>query len=133
MRFAYSILVMVAVLLTFACTNKPANEGGEGAVVEPERVYARRCASCHGPGGAGDGPMSPTFAHVSDLTDANVQAAHSDEELRTIITKGYKRMPPVRNLSDPELDALVAHVRTLGGIDLGTPLDDPAIVEEDAP
>lgn len=75
--------------------------------------------------------MSPTFANVSDLTDPKIQAAHSDDELRTIITKGFKRMPPVRNLSDPELNALISHVRVLGGAEPApSGAEDPVIVDE---
>lgn len=130
MRSLYSILALAAVMLTLACSNRSASEGADDTPVDPERVYARRCASCHGPEGKGDGPMSPTFAHVSDLTDAKVQAAHDDDELRTIITKGYKRMPPVRNLSTSELEALITHVRVLGGASPDAPSDDPATGED---
>lgn len=122
---------MAVLFLSTACTSKTTSDPADDVEVEPERVWARRCASCHGPGGEGDGPMSPTFAHVSDLTDPNVQAAHSDDELRTIITKGYKRMPPVRNLSDMELNALVNHVRVLGGAEPApSGAEDPVIVDE---
>lgn len=123
MRTSLFVAILATLFLTVACSKKNKQRADDGEPLSGERVFARQCASCHGPAGEGDGPMSPTFAHVSDLTDQNVQEKHSDDDLRTIITKGYKRMPPVRNLSDAELDALIGHVRVLGGQN----------AEEDAP
>lgn len=129
MKLLVSMLSCTMLMLAVGCTSKSDRTSEDAVEVEPERVFARRCASCHGPEGKGDGPMSPTFANVSDLSDERVQKAHSDDDLKVIITKGYKRMPPVRNLSNPELDALITHIRILGGAE---PEAAPA-VEEDTP
>lgn len=57
-------------LLTVACTALPAlaqdGDGGEFAAGRAE--YMATCASCHGDGGAGDGPISEVLAvEVPDL------------------------------------------------------------------
>lgn len=115
MKLLVSMLSCTMLMLAVGCTDKSDRSTEDAVNVSPERIYARRCASCHGPEGKGDGPMSPTFANVSDLSDERVQSRHSDEDLKVIITKGYKRMPPVRNLSNPQLEALITQVRILGG------------------
>lgn len=129
MKLLVSMLSCTMLMLALGCTSKSDRSTEDAVDVSPERIFARRCASCHGPEGKGDGPMSPTFASVSDLSAERVQKLHSDEDLKVIITKGYKRMPPVRNLSHPELEALITQVRILGGAE---PEVAPA-PEEDTP
>lgn len=82
--------------------------------IDGARLYQRRCATCHGAMGAGDGPSAAAYPQVSDLRSRQVQSRHSDEELAEIITNGYRRMPRVGGLSGAERSAIVAYVRTLG-------------------
>jgi mono/diheme cytochrome c family protein len=84
-------------------------------------LYARFCASCHGRAGAGDGPNAknlpvPPAKHSS----AEAMAQRSDDALYDTIAGGgavmnrSARMPPFGGtLSDPQIRALVAHIRTL--------------------
>lgn len=112
------VLCATLLLLSVGCSKKepvatdaaPAEFGLSG-----EQVYARRCASCHGAGGKGDGPLARNYPRVGDLTSSEVQDAHTDEGLQEIMQRGFRRMPPVRNLTTPELELLVEQVRILGG------------------
>ena len=76
-------------------------------------VYAQRCASCHGPGGKGDGPIAkalsakvPDFRHTVDNRDVF--------EIRRIIKKGKGIMPAFEPaLEKYQIQDMVRMVRVL--------------------
>jgi mono/diheme cytochrome c family protein len=79
--------------------------------------WDKQCAKCHGADGKGDTKMGKKL-EVKDYTDAKVQAAMKDDEMAKIIKEGKKdgdktKMKAFTELSDPEIKALVAHVRSL--------------------
>jgi mono/diheme cytochrome c family protein len=76
-------------------------------------VWRARCARCHGSAGRGDGPEG-RMMRAPNLTDPAVQAALTDEELRTLIRDGRGRMPGLGQ-EGPILDGLVQFVRRIGG------------------
>jgi cytochrome c oxidase cbb3-type subunit 3 len=80
-------------------------------------LFGSMCATCHGPGGAGDGPGRPPVAQVPDFTQTAFQSARSDEQLAQAIAEGRGGfMPAFGNRLSPEgIAALVRHVRRLGG------------------
>lgn len=74
------------------------------------------CKKCHGDAGKGDTKMGQKLG-IKDYSDAAVQAKMKDEEMFKAIKEGIKdgekvKMKPVENLSDDEIKALVAHVRS---------------------
>lgn len=80
--------------------------------------WGQHCASCHGKDGSGSTTMGKKLG-VKDYRDAKVQAAFSDGELESAIKSGVKeggkeKMKAFKDkLSDDEIKALVAYVRTL--------------------
>ncbi|HEX9563438.1 MAG TPA: cytochrome c/FTR1 family iron permease [Gemmatimonadaceae bacterium] len=83
---------------------------------EGEGLYLQRCASCHGVGGGSNGPMSASLSRLPrELSSFAWQAERSDEQIANAIRHGVSGtpMPAARDLTDPELNRLVAHVRTL--------------------
>jgi cytochrome c553 len=81
--------------------------------------YAKYCASCHGSDGAGH-TKAGRLLKVKDLTDAQYQKAFTDENAFNDLKEGAKDkdgkvlMKPMKDkLSDDEIKALVAYVRTL--------------------
>jgi mono/diheme cytochrome c family protein len=83
------------------------------AADDGKTVYAKKCASCHGDKGEG----KPTIAKMMKvefrhLGSKEVQAK-SDAELAKSITEGIDKMKPVKGLSEGEVTAVIAHVRTL--------------------
>jgi cytochrome c553 len=76
------------------------------------------CAACHGSDGAGHTKVG-RMVKVTDLTDAAIQKSFSDEvafaDIKGGLTKdGVIQMKPFKDkLSDAEIKALVAYVRTL--------------------
>jgi mono/diheme cytochrome c family protein len=80
-------------------------------------LWTQHCASCHGKDGSGSTMMGKKLG-VKDYRDAKVQAAFSDAEAEAAIKEGVKTngkqsMKPFKDkLSDAEIKALVAHVRS---------------------
>jgi cytochrome c553 len=79
--------------------------------------YDSLCAKCHGEDGKGQTKMGQKLG-VKDLTDAKVQADLKDDAAFKAIKEGKKDadgktlMKPFDTLSDDEIKALVAHVRS---------------------
>lgn len=93
-----------------SATESAATEAGLGA-----KVYASRCALCHGAAGDGDGPAAAGLnpkprAH----SDKAYMSTLTDEQILAVIRNGKGTMPAWgKVLSDAELTAVSAHVRTL--------------------
>ena len=98
------------------------------AAVSPERgraLFATWCASCHGAGGRGDGPLARELpAALMDLTRPNFLllregpgAPPLDASLARLVRHGLPptTMPGHEYLTDQEVADLVAWVRTLHG------------------
>jgi cytochrome c551/c552 len=79
--------------------------------------WEKHCAKCHGPDGKGDTKMGQKLS-IKDMTDAKVQAAFKDDQAFKSIKEGIKdadgkvKMKPSEGLSDDEIKALVAYVRS---------------------
>ncbi|MGO8735912.1 MAG: c-type cytochrome [Terriglobia bacterium] len=89
--------------------------------VSGKAAYNLTCGRCHGPEGKGDQRADKFFnITIPRLSSAEVQSK-SDAELREIITKGSRVMPPVEidesgfrhRLPLQDVDAVIAYVRTL--------------------
>ena len=101
-------LLAIGVFVVMLFANEP---GGEGAAAGPgARIYADRCASCHG--STGDGISGPKLA------DGEVVEAYPDiaDEI-AVVTDGIPRtsMPSfeARGLSPTEIRQVVQYTRTL--------------------
>ena len=76
------------------------------------------CAQCHGKSGAANTKMGKQL-NAKDLTDPKVQAAFSDAKATESIKNGVKENGKMTmkafagKLTDDEIKALVAYVRTL--------------------
>jgi high-affinity iron transporter len=87
-----------------------------GATAMGEGLWVQRCASCHGVGGASNGPMSASLSRLPrELSSFAWQADRSDAQIVAAIQEGVTgtAMPATRDLTAAELDGLVAWVRTL--------------------
>ncbi len=89
-----------------------------GYAADAATNWTESCAKCHGAEGKGDTKMGKKLS-IADLTDAKVQAKFSDEQAFKAIKEGLKdeggktTMKAAEGLSDDDIKALVAHVRTL--------------------
>ena len=86
-----------------------------------ERLYGERCARCHGPHGAGDGPEAASVhPRPQRLTDRVWQANVNNARLRKVLVYGggaVGKSPVMPGFADlaqqPEaLDGLVALIRS---------------------
>ena len=79
--------------------------------------WAKHCAKCHGEDGKGQTTMGKK-AGAKDYTDAKVQEGIKDDAAFKAIKEGLtqdgkKKMTPYNEkLSDDEIKALVAHIRS---------------------
>ena len=77
-----------------------------------EENWTKHCAKCHGADGAGKKAMK-----TADYTNAEVQAKFTDQQLFDATKNGVPdtKMPgyAAKGLTDEEITALVAHIRTL--------------------
>ena len=77
-----------------------------------EDVFKAKCASCHGPDGAGKTAMGAALK-IRDLGSADVQK-QSDAELNQIIAKGKNKMPAFDGkLKKEQIEQLVGYIREL--------------------
>jgi mono/diheme cytochrome c family protein len=80
--------------------------------------WANNCAQCHGASGKGDTKMGKML-NAMDLTDPKKQSSFTDAQATTAIKDGIKQNGKTTmkafggKLSDDEIKALVAYVRTL--------------------
>jgi mono/diheme cytochrome c family protein len=79
--------------------------------------YEQSCTKCHGSDGKGDTKMGKKLA-VRDYSDAKVQADLKDDAAFKSLKEGLKdadgkvQMKPFADLSDGDIKALVAYMRT---------------------
>ena len=80
--------------------------------------WEKACSKCHGPDGKGQTKMGQKL-EIKDLTDAKLQADLKDEQAFKSVKEGIKdkegkiKMKAAEGLSDDEIKALIAFVRTL--------------------
>jgi mono/diheme cytochrome c family protein len=79
--------------------------------------WTKHCAKCHGEDGKGQTRMGKQ-AGAKDYTDAKVQEGIKDDEATKVIKEGLtqdgkKKMDTYKDkLSDDEIKALIAHIRS---------------------
>lgn len=84
---------------------------------DAKAIYEKDCAKCHGIDGKGDTKMGKKLG-VKDYTDSKVQAELKDPDAFRAVKEGLKDkdgkvlMKPADGLSDEEIKALVAYMRT---------------------
>jgi mono/diheme cytochrome c family protein len=99
------VMIFSAVLALASAATLQAQQPADGAA-----VYAKTCASCHGPRGT----PSPAMA-IPDLASAPAMASVTDSLLRLAVVEGKGRMMPAYKgrLTPEQIQAVVAYIRTL--------------------
>ena len=84
---------------------------------DAKATFDKQCAKCHGANGKGQTTMGKKLG-CKDYTDPKVQEEMKDDAAFKAIKEGYKDsgdkvvMKPAEGLSDDEIKALVAHMRS---------------------
>jgi cytochrome c553 len=90
-----------------------AGSPGIVAADDGKTVYGKKCATCHGEKGEGKPAIAKMMkVELRHLGSTEIQAK-TDAELAKVITEGIAKMKPVKGLSESDVTAVVAHVRTL--------------------
>lgn len=90
---------------------------GTALAADVQANWTKHCASCHGKDGKGQ-TKAGKMAGAKDQTDATYQATLKDDKMFASIKQGLKedgkeKMKPFGDkLSDDEIKALIAHVRS---------------------
>ena len=103
-----SAIVLLLGMAVAGCRSAPRSAEERGA-----RVFARSCASCHGPAGRPSRPIG-LAAMPRDLSDPRLYQLRSDTELKAVIRDGKGAMPAFGALlADEDLTLLIAYLHTL--------------------
>ena len=87
------------------------------SAADPKETWATSCKGCHGADGKGQTMVGKKLG-AKDYSDAAVQAALTDDAAAKAIKEGVKDkdgktvMKPAQGLSDADIKALVAYMRT---------------------
>jgi mono/diheme cytochrome c family protein len=83
------------------------------AADDGKTVYTKKCVTCHGDKGEGKPAIAKSLkVELRHLGSPEVQAK-SDADLAKSINEGAGKMKPVQGLSESDVKAVIAHVRTL--------------------
>jgi mono/diheme cytochrome c family protein len=86
---------------------------GAGDAAAGKDLYMKKCKTCHG----ADGQGNPGVAKLLNVTFKPLGSEEiqkkTDAEFKKIITEGKDKMKPVKDLSDADMDNIIAFVRTL--------------------
>jgi mono/diheme cytochrome c family protein len=83
-------------------------------------LYETYCVVCHGPEGAGDGPVTPRFVRPPNLRGAS--RGFTDGYLYALVTNGRGNMPSYDRLDPAERWDVIHYLRALQG---GAPAAEP--------
>lgn len=101
--------ILLAAVLCVAAITASAADG--------KAIYEKDCAKCHGADGKGQTKMGQKLG-AKDYTDAKVQSALTDAAAIKAVKEGVKDkegkslMKPSEGLTDDDIKAVVAHMRT---------------------
>ena len=103
-----AILALTACLVAITMLAASPAAGADNAA--GEAVFKSKCVTCHGADGGGTAVGKSL--KVADLRSADVQNK-SDAELTQVISDGKGNMPGFKGtITDDEIAAVLAHVRT---------------------
>lgn len=99
-----SVTLAILCLAAFALPGLAQDSGAD--------TFKAKCQMCHGADGLGNTPVGK-MAHIVSLKDPTAISA-TDADLIAVVTNGKNKMPPNKGkLTDDQITAVVAYIRTL--------------------
>ena len=116
MARARGFLLLAAVLAAAACTSEnplPAGDGLSGDLAAGQRIFERKCASCHNRNGDGNTVTASRFKYAN-LIDGVWRSDGSLDAIERQIRQGHDPMPKFEGkLTDEEIRQTAAYVLEL--------------------
>ena len=107
------LVIIVSAFCVAFSTHASKRASVEQTNLEAGALFGKDCATCHGKDGKAK-TFKAKLNHARNLTDGKWQAEVTDERLSNSIRNGKGKMPAFgKKLSDSQINALVAFVRTL--------------------
>ena len=107
-RFAGAALIAGAlVLASTSYSFPPAGDAAAG-----KDVFAKKCKTCHGENGQGNEGMAKLPKTTIAPLDSDEVQSKSDADIKMIIVEGKGKMKPVKEISDSDINNVIAYVRT---------------------
>lgn len=103
------VMILSTILALGSVSLLKAQEPVDGAA-----LYAKTCASCHGPKGTPNPAMARSMG-LSDFANAEARASVADTAMRRAVSDGQGRAMPAykARLTPEQIDSLVSYIRTL--------------------
>ena len=100
-----------------ATLSNPLGAGSAAALARGQFVYLTQCSACHGPDGAGNGPVvGPGKFPLGPPLNGAATAARSDGYVYAVVTVGRGLMPPYgEKITHTDRWAVASYVRQLQG------------------
>jgi cytochrome c6 len=106
-------LLNISIIVAFAAGPPSFGQSDNKNAGKGQEIFQEQCVGCHGPDGHAQTDMGKKVG-AADLTSDAVQH-QSDSQLEKVVKGGKKKMPAFgEKLSDDDIHALIAYVRTLG-------------------
>jgi mono/diheme cytochrome c family protein len=104
MVLAFGFILIAALVLPPSVTAQPGDAAGKA-------LYAKSCAGCHGAAGEPKAALAKALKVEMRHLGSKEVLAKSDAELRKDMLEGFGKMKPVKGLSDPDLNSVIAYMR----------------------
>jgi mono/diheme cytochrome c family protein len=116
-QFGLAISLVAGSLMIFGFSNAAHTSvsaaGADAYFGDAGSIFTSKCVECHGRDGRGRTARGRK-THARDMTDGQWQNDVTDERLFNSISNGRNKMPSFKKqLSEAQIDALVAYVRRL--------------------
>ncbi len=105
MRRIYIFMALSLTTLTGSALAADASSGKD--------LYMRHCRGCHGQNGEGNPTMEKAMKVKIESLDSKAIQSMSDADLHKVIADGKGKMPAISNLSDAQVNDVIAYIRTL--------------------
>ena len=123
-RAVYFLTVSLVVALLAASSLAVAADPPAAAPREPQAIFDKLCASCHGANGRGVATKAVTLKIDAVKLDLYREDVHDmkREEMKKILLEGHEKMPAyAKKVKDPEVEPLLDLVMKLRADAAGKP------------